>query len=135
MIPPAFAERFLWGSSPPSVEATVAKPSKDGDIGLPGFRFSASVLSELSSLAVLAFSKAEKPRSAVDSASAVPPEKCLVLSCPTKEGTHIIDAAVRHVADKHDADVLVLDALELSAGKLGTLGKGTTVPELILFEC
>ncbi|RXW24346.1 hypothetical protein EST38_g1546 [Candolleomyces aberdarensis] len=126
MLPPVFVERFLWTPQPPTIagdDSLGATPLKDGEVTLPVFRFTGSVQSELNSLTALAFSKAEKSRSASESVSDVPSEKCLVLSCPTKEGAHIIDAAVRHVANKQGADVVVLDALELAAGKLGLLGK------------
>ncbi|KAJ2924745.1 hypothetical protein H1R20_g12360, partial [Candolleomyces eurysporus] len=126
MIPPVFIERFLWtprSATTAGDDSSAATPLKDGEVALPIFRFTGSVQSELNSLTALAFSKAEKSRSTPESVSDVPSEKCLVLSCPTKEGAHIIDAAVRHVANKQGADVVVLDALELAAGKLGLLGK------------
>jgi hypothetical protein len=130
MIPATFIERFLWAPQPPAtageLNTSATAPLKDGkhEGTLPIFRFTGGVQSTLNSLVALAFSEAEKPRSAPDSVSDIPPEKCLVLSCPTEEGTHIVDAAVRHAANKQGAYVLVLDALELAAGKLGSLGKG-----------
>ncbi|KAJ2930112.1 hypothetical protein H1R20_g6979, partial [Candolleomyces eurysporus] len=126
MVPPSFINHFLWAPEQPTTagENPIAMgPSEDSEGTPPVFRFTGSVQSKLSSLVALAFSKAEKPRSASVSVSDVPSERCLVLSCPTIEGTHIIDAAVRHVANKQGADVLVLDALELAAGKLGSIGK------------
>lgn len=140
MIPPTFIERFLWAPQRPTTAGenlSVSAPLKDGELEstLPVFRFTGSVQSTLNSLVALAFSEAEKPRSAPESVSDVPAEKCLVLSCPTKEGTHIIDAAVRHAASKQGADVLVLDALELAAGKLGSLGKGMLLPTFTFFKC
>ncbi|KAJ6505595.1 hypothetical protein DFH09DRAFT_885940, partial [Mycena vulgaris] len=41
------------------------------------------------------------------------------------EGCHeIIDSMIQSVANRLDADVIVLDALELALGEFGAFGKG-----------
>ena len=57
--------------------------------------------------------------------SAGPPiEPSVTLYCPIEGGTYVIDAAVLELARRTDADVLVLDALDLLAGEWGPFGKG-----------
>ena len=94
MIPAAFIEHFIWA---PQLLATIGEDSpvtaplkEDKHEGtLPIFRFTGGVQATLDSLVALAFSEAERPRSAAHSVSDVPPEKSVVLTCPTKEGTPI----------------------------------------------
>ena len=57
--------------------------------------------------------------------SAGPPiEPSVTLYCPIEGGTYVIDAAVIELARRTDADVLVLDAIDLLAGEWGPFGKG-----------
>ncbi|KAF6744961.1 hypothetical protein DFP72DRAFT_61709 [Ephemerocybe angulata] len=154
MIPAAFAERFLWNSRkeeeiepivdssppPPADVAEQAKnlnkdePDRITPAALPSFTFSDGVLAELNSFVSLAFSKAEVAQTTLLDATddeTAPVEKCVVLSCTQRHGTPILDAAVRYVAEKHKAEVLVLDAFEIASGKLGVLGKsGEVIDEL-----
>ncbi|KAJ2912378.1 hypothetical protein MD484_g8039, partial [Candolleomyces efflorescens] len=124
MIPPAFVDRYLWSSPQPHPPTVVSETSSlDKDESLPPcFEFSDGVLEELETLTALAFYEAEKPRAVDTPVADIPSEKCLVLSCPTLEGACIIDEAVRRVAATHEADVVVLDALELAMGRYGLLG-------------
>ncbi|KAJ2914621.1 hypothetical protein MD484_g5811, partial [Candolleomyces efflorescens] len=126
MTSSTYVKHFLWAPELPTSggdHLSVGTSPKDGADVFPAFQFTESLKSEINSLAALAFSKAEKPRFASETVSNAPSERCLVLSCPTKEGTHILDVAVRHIANKQRADVVVLDALELAAGRLGLLGQ------------
>ncbi|KAE9411593.1 hypothetical protein BT96DRAFT_804317 [Gymnopus androsaceus JB14] len=52
------------------------------------------------------------------------PEKAVSLFAPFHGGTAIIDEVVKVVARKVNADVLMLDALDLAAGQHGLLGEG-----------
>ncbi|KAK7039194.1 hypothetical protein VNI00_010099 [Paramarasmius palmivorus] len=52
------------------------------------------------------------------------PEKAVCLFAPFHGGATIIDAMVKVVAQKVGADVLVLDSLDLAAGRHGPLGEG-----------
>lgn len=124
MISPAFVDRYLWSPSPQhsSTDKTDALSLDKGNSLPPSFQFSEGVLEELDSLTALAFSEAEKPRSIDTPIADIPSEKCLVFSCPTLEGACIIDDAVRRVAVTHEADIVVLDALELAMGRCGLLG-------------
>ncbi|KAG8809356.1 hypothetical protein FRC17_003481 [Serendipita sp. 399] len=53
-----------------------------------------------------------------------------MLYCPIEGGTYVIDAAVRELASRTGADVLVLDALDLLAGEWGPFGKAASCLQL-----
>lgn len=53
-------------------------------------------------------------------------EPTLGFYCPLEGGDYVVDATVRNLAKRAKADVVVIDALELSAGEHGRYGKGTT---------
>ncbi|KAK7051195.1 hypothetical protein VNI00_004695 [Paramarasmius palmivorus] len=48
-------------------------------------------------------------------------QKAIYLSSPHQGGHSVVDAVVKHLAVREQADVLVIDALELAAGRLGLL--------------
>lgn len=52
-------------------------------------------------------------------------EPTLGFYCPLEGGDYVVDATVRNLAKRAKADVVVIDALELSAGEHGRYGKGT----------
>jgi hypothetical protein len=51
-------------------------------------------------------------------------EPTLALYCPIEGGDYVVDATVRNIAKKVDADVVVIDAIDLTAGEHGAFGKG-----------
>lgn len=63
-------------------------------------------------------------RATYASTSGPPVEPTLGLYCPIEGGDYIIDATVRELARRTDAEVLVLDAVQLAAGEWGHFGKG-----------
>ncbi|KAF6755065.1 hypothetical protein DFP72DRAFT_1169733 [Ephemerocybe angulata] len=139
MIPAAFAERFLWKApcnlddSPQPESDNIPSPS----VQQPTFTFSPAVLAELDSVFSLAFVEAEKKQSkllklAMDAPNPghTPPvgaEISIALSCPQYQGTPILDAAVKHIAEEYGAEVLVLDAFEIASGRFGVLGESGRV--------
>ena len=51
-------------------------------------------------------------------------EPTLALYCPIEGGDYVVDATVRNIAKRVDADVVVIDAIDLTAGEHGAFGKG-----------
>lgn len=63
-------------------------------------------------------------RAAYASPLSAPTEPTLALYCPIEGGDYVIDATVRELARRTDAEVLVLDAAQLAAGEWGHFGPG-----------
>lgn len=63
-------------------------------------------------------------RAAYPSTSGPPVEPTFGLYCPIEGGDYIIDATVRELARRTNAEVLVIDAVQLAAGEWGQFGKG-----------
>ncbi|KAJ7046720.1 hypothetical protein C8F04DRAFT_207153 [Mycena alexandri] len=57
-------------------------------------------------------------------------EPTLALYCPIEGGEYIIDATVRELARRTNAEVLVLDTVQLAAGEWGTFGKAANSLQL-----
>ncbi|KAJ7156035.1 hypothetical protein C8R43DRAFT_998942 [Mycena crocata] len=57
-------------------------------------------------------------------------EPTLALYCPIEGGEYVIDATVRELARRTDAEVLVLDAVQLAAGEWGAFGKAANSLQL-----
>ncbi|KAJ7109306.1 hypothetical protein C8R44DRAFT_802169 [Mycena epipterygia] len=57
-------------------------------------------------------------------------EPTLALYCPIEGGEYVIDATVRELARRTNAEVLVLDAVQLAAGEWGTFGKAANSLQL-----
>ncbi|KAG8954668.1 hypothetical protein FRC04_011101 [Tulasnella sp. 424] len=53
-------------------------------------------------------------------------EPTLALFCPIEGGNHVIDATVQELSRRVDADVIVLDAVQLAAGLNGAYGEATS---------
>jgi hypothetical protein len=53
-----------------------------------------------------------------------PVEPTFALYCPIEGGEYIIDETVRELARRTNADVVVLDSVQLAAGEWGHFGKG-----------
>jgi hypothetical protein len=82
--------------------------------------FEDEMLAELHAATSLAFSDSAQGASVGDN----PKEPAIFLYCPYDNANAVVDAAVKHLAFLHDADVAVLDAFELARGKYGALGPG-----------
>lgn len=52
-------------------------------------------------------------------------EPTLGLYCPIEGGDYVIDATVKELARRTGADVLVIDAVQIAAGKWGIFGEGS----------
>jgi hypothetical protein len=63
-------------------------------------------------------------RAVYPSTSGPPVEPTFGLYCPIEGGDYIIDATVRELARRTNAEVLVIDAVQLAAGEWGQFGKG-----------
>ncbi|KAF5315759.1 hypothetical protein D9611_004624 [Ephemerocybe angulata] len=59
-----------------------------------------------------------------------PVEPTLGLYCPIEGGDYVIDATVRELARRADAEVLVLDTVQLAAGEWGNFGKAANSLQL-----
>ncbi|KAF7363385.1 AAA domain-containing protein [Mycena sanguinolenta] len=57
-------------------------------------------------------------------------EPTLALYCPIEGGDYVIDATVRELARRTNAEVLVLDAAQLAAGEWGAFGKAANSLQL-----
>ncbi|KAJ7172539.1 hypothetical protein C8R46DRAFT_153853 [Mycena filopes] len=57
-------------------------------------------------------------------------EPTLALYCPIEGGEYVIDATVRELARRTDAEVLVLDSVQLAAGEWGSFGKAANSLQL-----
>ncbi|KAF7322928.1 AAA domain-containing protein [Mycena chlorophos] len=57
-------------------------------------------------------------------------EPSLALYCPIEGGDYVIDATVRELARRINAEVLVLDAVQLAAGEWGMFGKAANALQL-----
>ncbi|KAJ7905429.1 hypothetical protein B0H14DRAFT_2660239 [Mycena olivaceomarginata] len=57
-------------------------------------------------------------------------EPTLALYCPIEGGEYVIDATVRELARRTNAEVLVLDAVHLAAGEWGAFGKAANSLQL-----
>ncbi|KAG8920603.1 hypothetical protein FRC00_009774, partial [Tulasnella sp. 408] len=55
-----------------------------------------------------------------------PVEPTLALFCPIEGGNHVIDATVQELSRRIDADVTVLDAVQLAAGLNGAYGEASS---------
>jgi hypothetical protein len=110
-LPPELADTLLWLPE----ENTVAKESN-----LPPEEMLQEALANLH----VSFHPKTQHRATYASSAGPPVEPSVTLYCPIEGGTYVIDAAVQELARRLDADVLVLDALDLLAGEWGPFGKG-----------
>ncbi|KAG8777405.1 hypothetical protein FRC12_000380 [Ceratobasidium sp. 428] len=54
-------------------------------------------------------------------------EPTMALYCPIEGGDHVIDDTVKELANRIQADVIVIDAAQLAAGEYGSFGKAASV--------
>ncbi|KAJ7920889.1 hypothetical protein B0H13DRAFT_2318946 [Mycena leptocephala] len=150
IIPPDFIDKFVWsplkdiaadGAADPTND-----PSSDHPVLPPSYSFPDGVVSEVLGAASYAFSPAGQlggmglsefrpPNNdedssedasefdSLDNEEDLPQEPSICLFTPY-EGCHdIIDSMIQSVANQLNADIIVLDALELALGEFGVLGK------------
>lgn len=110
-LPTELADTLLWLPE----ENTVANESS-----LPPEEMLQEALSNLH----VSFHPKTQHRATYASSAGPPVEPTVTLYSPIEGGTYVIDAAVQELARRVDADVLVLDALDLLAGEWGPFGKG-----------
>ena len=65
-------------------------------------------------------------RAAYSSPTGPPIEPTLALYCPVEGGEYVLDDTVRELARRTDAEVLVIDSVQLAAGEWGHFGKGAS---------
>jgi hypothetical protein len=63
-------------------------------------------------------------RATYQSVSGPPVEPSVTLYCPIEGGTYVIDATVQELARRIQADLLILDAVDILAGEWGDFGSG-----------
>ncbi|KAJ7721375.1 hypothetical protein B0H16DRAFT_1602728 [Mycena metata] len=134
-IPPDFIDKFVWPPFKDIAADGAADPINDPSSDHPSlpqsYTFAGSVLSEVLAAAAYAFSPTSQlggmePEEfhSVTNDEDLPEEPSICLFTPY-EGCHdIIDSMIQSVANQLNADVVVLDALELALGEFGALGKG-----------
>ncbi|KAK7434030.1 hypothetical protein VKT23_020429 [Stygiomarasmius scandens] len=111
----AFTNRFIWSRA-----QLCAEP-------VHPWAFEEGMISDVQKAVSYAFlCAAQKP----DNESTGCSDRAVTLLSPCHGGNVIIDVVVKMVAHKVNADVLVLDSLELAAGKFGSLEDGTFVDSL-----
>ena len=114
---PSCSEHILW--TPPYKQplptrfSTPERP--DSTASLPfAYSFSDETMTQIQAVANYAFNGPS-----IDTMCSI------TLYSPHEAGHVVIDSVVKLVADRHQADVLVLDALELALGEFGALGTGS----------
>lgn len=110
-LPPELADSLLWLPE----ENLNAKESS-----LPPEEMIQEALSNL----LVSFHPKTQHRATYPSSAGAPIEPSVTLYCPIEGGTYVIDATVQELARRTDADVLILDALDILAGEWGPFGKG-----------
>jgi hypothetical protein len=110
-LPSDLADHLVWLPE----ENLVAKESS-----LPPEEMIQEALANL----LVSFHPKAQHRATYPTSAGPPVEPSVTLYCPIEGGTYVIDTAVVELARRTDADVLVLDALDLLAGEWGQFGKG-----------
>ncbi|KIM29020.1 hypothetical protein M408DRAFT_126811 [Serendipita vermifera MAFF 305830] len=116
-LPADLADHLLWLPE----ENLVAKESS-----LPPEEMIQEALANL----LVSFHPKTQHRATYTTSAGPPIEPTVTLYCPIEGGTYVIDAAVMELARRTDADVLVLDALDLLAGEWGPFGKAASALQL-----
>jgi hypothetical protein len=135
-IPPDFIDKFVWPPSKDIAADGAAEPKDDLSSDHPAlpqsYTFSDGIVSGVLGAAICAFSPASQLGGmelsefrSLNHDEDLPEEPSICLFTPY-EGCHeIIDSMIQSVANQLNADVVVLDALELALGEFGVLGTGT----------
>ncbi|KAH7889284.1 hypothetical protein F5I97DRAFT_497878 [Phlebopus sp. FC_14] len=69
-------------------------------------------------------------RAAYASPTSPPVEPTIALYCPVEGGEYVLDETVRELARRTDAEVIVIDAVQLAAGEWGQFGKAASAIQL-----
>jgi len=109
VFPDGLADRILWlpEENPPGPEAWL--PPED-------------MLQEALSNVNVSLHPRTQHRATYQSASGPPVEPSVTLYCPIEGGTYVIDATVQELARRINADLLILDAVDVLAGEWGDFG-------------
>ncbi|KAF8321679.1 AAA-domain-containing protein [Clavulina sp. PMI_390] len=119
-------KEILWQprDPPPPVSPPPYPPGEDPfDAGLP----EPWLLQDAYEALLLALHPQTQHRATYSSNNGLSAEPTLGFYCPIEGGDYIIDATVRSLAQRAKADVVVIDAVELSAGEHGMYGKPASV--------
>jgi len=122
-VPNSFIERFLWSPQNEHPSAYMFPPGLIAEahaVASYNFIYASSLAAD-----------AVQPE---DKSLEILTERSITLYCPHRGGNSIIDSVVTTVAARQRADVLVLDALELAAGKCGALGEGAASTHTMPFR-
>ncbi|KAJ7836592.1 hypothetical protein B0H13DRAFT_1912976 [Mycena leptocephala] len=132
-IPPDFIDKFVWPPSKDIAADGTAEPknvlSSDHPALPQSYTFSDGIVSGVLGAAICALSPASQLGGmelseflSLNHDEDLPEEPSICLFTPY-EGCHeIIDSMIQSVANQLNADVVVLDALELALGEFGVLG-------------
>jgi hypothetical protein len=135
-LPERFAEHFLWSPREPLKDSISADGAPEPS---PPYTYTVSdeLLAQVQAIVSYNFTHASRPADTVQSKGAaveIASERSITLYCPHRGGQPVIDSVIKTVAARERADVLVLDALELAAGKYGVFGEGVFSDFDLLFS-
>jgi hypothetical protein len=110
-IPDAFVERYFWSHN------------SDASAIPPVYPLCEEVVEEIQAAAANTFGRVEKKEEDATVHS-------ITLFCPHQGGHLFVDSMVNLIACRQNADVLVLDALEVASVQFGAIGKGALCSSL-----
>jgi hypothetical protein len=111
-ISDAFTERFLWSHNS-DVPSRIETPSIH--------QFPEEMVQEIHAAAACAFERAILKEKVAQKDATI---QSITLFCPHEGGNPFVDSMVKLIASRQNADVLVLDALELATLQFGAIGEG-----------
>lgn len=113
---------ILWQPNDPHPPSPPTSPPGDEpfDAGLP----EPWLLQDAYEALLLALHPQTQHRATYPTSSGLSAEPTLGFYCPIEGGDYVIDATVRNLAQRAKADVVVVDAVELSGGQHGMYGDG-----------
>lgn len=85
------------------------------------------MMEEVLSNAFVCFQPKIQHRATYTTSAGPPIEPSMSLYCPIEGGTYVIDATVQELARRINAEVLIIDALDILAGEWGSFGKGIVI--------
>jgi len=118
---------ILWQPSDPPPSAPFPFDENPYDAGLP----EPWLLQDAYEMLLLALHPQTQHRATYPSSTGFAVEPTLGFYCPIEGGDYVIDSAVRSLARRANADVVVVDALELSAGEHGRYGKRKSLRNIV----
>ena len=123
-VPRNNLHEILWQPNTPPPSAPFPSDENPYDSGLP----EPWLLQDVYETLLLALHPQTQHRATYSSSTSLAIEPTLGFYCPIEGGDYVIDSTVRSLARRANADVVVLDALELSAGEHGIYGKCKSLP-------